>query len=210
VYRCTRSHRETECSDASAGPHLFRPGAPSEDEPKIATTPPPAGAAGFELGAAVDAASRACSDAGKSWKELRKDGYACSGTPGSVGFAAAVELEARNGAICVVKVIAEPGARITDLVNRYAELRESLKKRYGAVFEAATTGMDGSCAGAALDVCFEDGRASASSKWTWRTGHALELSIGKDASEPTPKAALHLVYRGPGAKKRSPDKFDNL
>jgi hypothetical protein len=196
VYDCSHSHRKTECTDRSHGRYVFHVGgAPDGEAPKMAATIPPKGAAGFELGAALELAARACSDAGKSWTELGKDGYGCSGTPVDVGFAATVEVGACAGRVCTIKILPEPSAAISDLVARYAELRDSFKNKYGATFATSSVGMS-ACAAAELKACFEDGRASASSKWTWSTGHKVELSIGK-GSRPTAPVGLEVVYRGP-------------
>jgi hypothetical protein len=69
--------------------------------------------------------------------------------------------------------------------------------------------VSGTCAGTELKACFEDGRASASSKWTWRTGHTLELSIGK-GSAPAGPVTLKLYYRARSGKSMALAKLDNL
>jgi hypothetical protein len=209
VYDCSRSHRKTECTDRSHGRYVFHVGgAPAGGAPKMTDTMPPKGAAGFELGATVELAARACSDAGKSWTELGKDGYGCSGTPLDVGFAATVEVGACAGRVCTIKILPEPSAAISDLVARYAELRDSFKNKYGSTFATSSVGMS-ACAAAELKACFEDGRASASSKWTWSTGHQVELSIGKGSGATAP-VGLQLLYRGPSTKGAARANVDNL
>jgi hypothetical protein len=209
-YRCSHVHRATECTDASSGSGSYSQRQPEVEAPKIAGTPPPTGAAGFELGAEIGVASRLCVDAGKAWKELPDNTYECGGPPADVGFAAVVQVEVCNGKVCGVQVVSgagEDGA--AKLVDQYTKLRNAFAQKYGAVYTTVSKGMGGACIGDELGACFADGRASASSTWRWRTGQTLELSLGKGAGANAP-AAFRMIYRRPTPPSAGQPKLDNL
>ena len=209
-YRCSHTrHDVTECTDTSPGGGAPQLRAPEDDTPKIAATVPPAGAGGFDFGAEIAAASRLCAAAGKAWKELAADRYECSAPPADVGFAAVAGVEACEGKICGVRILAEGVPGGAQMVARYTEARAAFAKKYGGVYAGSSKGMDGACLGDALGACFLDGRASASTTWTWPGGQTLQLSVGK-GSTPGAPAALRMIYRARASVGAGQPRLDNL
>ena len=209
-YRCSHAHRATECADASPGATSNQVRPQEDDAPKIARTAPPTGAGGFEFGAEIDAASRLCTGAGNAWKELPGDLYECSRPPADVGFAAVAGVEACDGRVCGVQIIADAAdAGALQWVARYTRARAAFAQKYGGVYATSSNGMGGACVGDELGACFVDGRASASSTWTWRTGQTIELSVGKGSGGTRP-IALRILYRGHARPGPGQPKLENL
>ncbi len=210
-YRCSHTrHDTTECTDTSSGGGAASLLPPEDDTPKIAATVPPTGAGGFDFGSEIGAASRLCTAAGKAWKELSADRYECSAPPADVGFAAIAGVEACEGKVCGVRIIAEAGAPgASQLVARYTQARAAFAQKYGGVYASASKGMDGPCLGDELGACFEAGRASASTTWTWPSGQTLQLSVGKGSGRGEP-VALRMIYRTRVPVGAGQPRLDNL
>jgi hypothetical protein len=162
-------------------------------------TEPPRGAAGFDLGAAPDAAQKRCVDSGKTWS-LRDGGFACSGPATDVGFDATVRFGLCDNRICDISVVA-PETAVS--VHQYAELRTTLAQKYGDTWTAAPSENEAGCEGDALRGCLLTGRLKAETLWRWQTGEAVKLDLGKDPADPQ-HLQIRIDYHGQsvGAKPR--------
>ena len=99
----------------------------------VSRSPSPSGAVGFSFGADAAAASKRCTDAGKSWSANDGEQSLCSGTPTSIGMDASARLRFCGGKLCSITVfvpLAE--GESAAWVRQYLALQSTLSTKYGA------------------------------------------------------------------------------
>ncbi|HSC88555.1 MAG TPA: hypothetical protein VLC09_14835 [Polyangiaceae bacterium] len=121
----------------------------------------PTEALGFRFGLSLDAARRACVDAGYDWAP-GGDGYDCTGTPKSVGFPTSSRLVFCSGALCDLTVFANFDAGDADADKKLNQLISKLKRQYDPS-ETNRPKIPSDCAGTVV-ACIAEGRASWSAR----------------------------------------------
>lgn len=174
-----------ELSPAEASPASRAPSAP-----RLASSPPPTGAGGFELGIARAPARERCKAAGHEWRVGKKGRATCSGTATPVGFPASVELAFCSDTACAVTLSHTPGSK---WIQPFAALQASLTEKYGQASERRLRIPSMCRTTQQFDRCAEDGALHLDVSWRWATGQSVRLSLGK-RSRPAGESAVWLTY----------------
>jgi hypothetical protein len=182
----------TPLASASSRPVAPSAPPPMPSPPLPAAPAAPTGAAGFSFGAAEEDSARLCTTAGQTWDAADANNIArCSGPAAPVGMEARTELRFCDGVVCRIDVLHRPATDDSDAwVRRFGSLRDALEKKYGVATKSRDDFPAG-CASALLS-CLQDGRAALGFAWSWTTGHAVTLEMGKLAGTPVIRISYAL------------------
>ncbi|HVJ20656.1 MAG TPA: hypothetical protein VM686_34830 [Polyangiaceae bacterium] len=160
--------------------------------------PAPQGAAGFELGASVEACKTACETAGNTWEETEESSL-CSGTPEAIGLPAKARLRFCEKGLCEIVLVAQPpGKESSSWIDTFAKLSSALEKKYGAA-NIETRLIPPRCRDTFAD-CLASGDAELSYNWVWSKASGVELAMDRATGE----AAIRLQYKRLPKKKGAP------
>ena len=152
---CTRGTEECEGAAASA---------------PAATRRAPSGAAGFDLGMALDDAEKRCRAAGQLWFTARESS-ACSGSVGA-RLPYHVDLVGCHDFVCRLVLSEQVGPKA---LERFREVAHELVDNYGGEHREELE-VPGDCRDT-LARCLQDGRAKARAAWRWDDGHTLTVTL---------------------------------
>ena len=164
------------------------PAKPTASTP--ATTPPPSGGAGFELGSSRAAARERCEGARQRWDEDNSEDATCSGAATALGFPAHVRLTFCKGGLCGIAVSHVPDAH---WMRQFTDLRTTLEAKYGAPSQRRGRVPSMCRTDEQFDSCARDGTLRLSFSWQWPTGQRVRLSLGKPPSH-TGESQVLLTY----------------
>jgi hypothetical protein len=159
-------------------------------EVRVASSTPPSGGAGFELGVSRATARERCESAAHLWEEEDGPHASCSGTATALGFAATARLTFCRERLCGVTVSHTPEAH---WMRPFTELDATLTAKYGPASKRKVIVPTMCRTDEQFDRCARDGALALSVSWQWPTGQRLRLSLGK-ASPHTGGSAVRLTY----------------
>jgi hypothetical protein len=154
-------------------------------------TEPPAGAAGFELGATLESSQKACEGAGNTW-EVAEARATCSGPATKLGFDVTVTLDMCGDRVCKITIAHTPQAK---WFNALVELRTKLIDKYGTPMEIGSAVPVNCRSDEQIVGCFNQG-LHLYFHWKWKTGETLRLTAGKP-EKGEGIAAILLEYARP-------------
>jgi hypothetical protein len=171
-------------SERASEPNSAAPAAAKKVEP-------PAGAAGFELGATLESSQKACEGAGNTWEAAQAGGM-CSGPATKLGFDVNVRLDMCGDRLCKITLAHTPQAK---WVSAIVELKTKLVEKYGNPMETNSTVPVNCRSDQQIGGCFNDG-LRLYFHWSWKTGETLRLTAGKpEKGEGDP--AIRVEYARP-------------
>lgn len=180
------SCREELAPVASAATAGAMPAAPA-----LATSAPPTGGAGFELGMSRMAAREVCEAAGHHWEDSSRKAPSCTGPAAALGFPAQVQLTFCQPGLCGISVSHVPEEH---WMQRFMGLRRTLESKYGAPSKRQVH-VPSMCRTAEdFDRCARDGTLRLSLSWQWPTGQRLRLSLGQSRRAGENRVLLTYVH----------------
>jgi hypothetical protein len=160
----------------------------SEERP--ASSAPPNGGAGFELGVSRSQARAQCESADHRWQEGDGPHASCSGTAAALGFPASAQLTFCRESLCGVTVSHTPEAH---WMRPFTELDATLTAKYGPASKRKVLLPPMCRTDEQFDRCAREGAIALSVSWHWPSGQRLRLSLGK-VSARTGESAVRLTY----------------
>jgi hypothetical protein len=149
-------------------------------------------AAGFRLGAGVDALKAACDSASRQWAAVNPQLARCSGPVVDVGFPVEVEIGFQDDKAATITLAHVPQSGWT---GRVENIRTALARKYG-LQSRANVKLPASCRSDDEFVqCVRSGSASLHYVWDWESGHKIQLAAGKRKGSPEP--VILLRYERP-------------
>jgi hypothetical protein len=152
---------------------------------------PPAGAAGFELGATLESSQKACEGAGNTW-EVAEARATCSGPATKLGFDATVALDMCGDRVCKITIAHTPEAK---WITAFVELKTKLIEKYGAPMDSGSTVPVNCRSDQQIVGCFNQG-LRLYFHWSWKTAETLKLTAGKP-EKGEGSVAIRLEYARP-------------
>lgn len=195
-------------SDVSCREELSNTEATAASRPpagaRVASSVPPSGGAGFELGASRATARQRCESAAHRWEGEDGEHASCSGTASELGFAATTELTFCRESVCGVTLSHTPEAH---WMRPFTDLDAMLTAKYGPASKRRVLVPSMCRTDEQFDRCARDGTLALSVSWHWPTGQRLRLSLGK-ASRLTGESAVRLTYvKAPSAARLNASAF---
>jgi len=141
-----------------------------------ATSAPPTGGAGFELGMSRTAAREACEAAEHQWEDDSGEQPSCTGPALALGFPAQVQLTFCAHGLCGIVVSHVPEEH---WMQRFIGLRRTLETKYGAPSKQQMRVPSMCRTDEDFDRCAKDGTLRLSLSWQWPTAQRLRLSLGQ-------------------------------
>jgi hypothetical protein len=185
-------------SDISCREELSTTNAMALSSPRSAATVaassmPPIGGAGFELGLSHSVARQRCESAGHRWDAIDAGHAACSGTAASLGFPATTRLAFCEADLCAITVTHSPAAH---WLEPFTALQRTLTAKYGTASKRRLRIPPMCRTDEQFDRCALDGTLDLSMSWQWPAGQRLRLSLGR-ASPHAGESAVRLTYVKP-------------
>ena len=168
---------------------------------KDAGAAPPQGVAGFDFGASVDEARRACEAAGHTF-ELTKKGARCDAPAKDVGVSGLhVELDMCDETVCRVRLVRDARPRNKrGWIKRFASLKKRLKRKYGKPHQPDARTL-AACRDD-FDDCMQGRDASLVYRWVWPQGPQIALAV---IASPPDGPRLELQYTTPVSTSKGQD-----
>jgi hypothetical protein len=163
------------------------------DPPVSASSAPPIGGAGFELGLSPEAARQRCEAAAHLWESLDAQHASCSGTATSLGFPATTRLAFCDSGLCGITVSHTPTGH---WIQPFSALQATLTAKYGTASKRRLRIPSMCRTDEQFDRCALDGTLDLSVSWHWPTGQRLRLSLGR-VSPHAGESAVRLTYVKP-------------
>lgn len=151
----------------------------------------PAGAAGFDFGISSEDSQKRCEAAGHTWTSAG-DGGNCSGATADIGMPGRVKLKFCDGRTCRISIEQRPPDR---WATRAVHLKSQLESKYGPAQNTSGRIPESCRSDEDFSRCVQSGTLKLSYAWSWSSGEALELAIGK--LTPADEPAIRLLYSQP-------------
>jgi hypothetical protein len=181
---------DVSCHEELGPTHARALASPRSDGPVTASSVPPIGGAGFELGLSRAAARQRCEGAAHRWEAIDAGHASCSGTATPLGFPATTGLAFCAAVLCGITVSHTPTAH---WIRPFSALQTTLAAKYGAASKRRLRIPSMCRTDEQFDRCALDGTLDLSVSWQWPTGQRLRLSLGR-ASPHAGESAVRLTY----------------
>ena len=162
--------------------------------PAMATSAPPTGGAGFELGMSRTAAREVCEAADHHWEDDSSRQPSCTGPAAALGFPAEVQLTFCKPGLCGISVSHVPEEH---WMQRFMGLRRTLETKYGAPSKQQVRVPSMCRTDEDFDRCARDGTLRLSLSWQWPTGQRMRLSLGQSPHAGENRVLLTYVHAAP-------------
>jgi hypothetical protein len=159
------------------------------EPPSPASSAPPTGGAGFDLGISLASARQRCEAAGHRFTDPSGGHAACSGTATPLGFPATARLSFCGGALCGITLSHTPADH---WMRPFSDLQAALTAKYGAASKRQLRIPSMCRTDQQFDRCALDGALDLSVSWRWPSGQSLRLSLG--AQPRMGESAVRLTY----------------